>query len=366
MSMTHLLKLLAKLLRLKYFSCNNCCGNAGIAGAQLPHKLPQAVPELTHLHLMSNGLVGTLPDDRGNWTSLQFLDLTGIRLTGTLPASFAGMKGLMNLDVRYNQLTGTLPAEFGERGTMRPDIEFDIHSTQINSSVPSSWSYFASGCLRARRSQMHGCRPDKLTLCVDEQEDMFELECRESALPLCSNSSVETVSLRSLKRLLQGAVPDQQGGLTSWSAAILPCDGWLGVKCDKCDNTSGDVNGLNLTALGIRTSSLSLLSLVISIANLTWLDTLVVPGLGLSGPLDDPSTPSIGMHMFRRLRHLDISSNPGITRTLPSSWFALKQLQTLDIWLQHHRHTSGNVHGTTGAESFPCSKLLRHYWQAAA
>jgi hypothetical protein len=37
------------------------------------------------------------------------------------------------------------------------------------------------------------------------------------------------------------------------------------------------------------------------------------------------------MHMFRQLQHLDISNNPGVNGSLPSSWFALKRLQTLDV-----------------------------------
>jgi hypothetical protein len=107
-----------------------------------------------------------------------------------------------------------------------------------------------------------------------------------------------------------------------------PCEGWLGVECN---GTSGDVTGLHLTILNITTPSLSVLDLISSIANLTHLEVLVLSGLGLSGPLDDPTSPNLGLHMFRRLRHLDVSNNPTISGTLPVGWFALKSLQTLDV-----------------------------------
>jgi hypothetical protein len=77
--------------------------------------------------------------------------------------------------------------------------------------------------------------------------------------------------------------------------------------------------------------SLPILNLITTIANLTKLETLVLSNLGLSGPLDDPIQPNLGLHSFRELRHLDISGNPGITGTLPRQWLGLTALQVLDI-----------------------------------
>jgi hypothetical protein len=108
----------------------------------------------------------------------------------------------------------------------------------------------------------------------------------------------------------------------------VPCHGWTGVTCD-ASNIS--VTGLNLTALGITVPSLPILKLISTIANLTKLETLILSNLGLTGPLDDPIQPNLGLHTFRQLRHLDISDNPGISSTLPSRWFELTTLQVLDI-----------------------------------
>jgi hypothetical protein len=73
------------------------------------------------------------------------------------------------------------------------------------------------------------------------------------------------------------------------------------------------------------------LNLISTIANLSHLETLVLSNLGLTGPLEDPSQPYLGLHTFRQLCHLDISGNPGITGTLPSRWYEVIALQILDM-----------------------------------
>ncbi|WIA30406.1 hypothetical protein OEZ86_000491 [Tetradesmus obliquus] len=62
---------------------------------------------------------------------------------------------------------------------------------------------------------------------------------------------------------------------------------------------------------------------------MTNLQSLVLSGVGISGPLDNPNQP--GLESFPSLRHLDLSQNPGITSELPSSWYVLHKLQALDI-----------------------------------
>jgi hypothetical protein len=105
-----------------------------------------------------------LPAAWGNWTSLHALFQDGNCLTGTVPASFAGMTNLHRLGLTSNPLTGTLPAAFGELQKMQQNITIDITSTLINSSIPSSWSYFTSGTMYAGLlpSQLHGCLPGSM------------------------------------------------------------------------------------------------------------------------------------------------------------------------------------------------------------
>jgi hypothetical protein len=92
------------------------------------------------------------------------------------------------------------------------------------------------------------------------------------------------------------------------------------------------VTGLNFTALGItpRTdTSVPVTEVFDAIRNLTQLQSLVLCGGFLSGQLETEQQP--GLETLQDLRHLDISNNPGISGSLPSSWYALAALQTLDV-----------------------------------
>jgi hypothetical protein len=103
---------------------------------------------------------------------------------------------------------------------------------------------------------------------------------------------------------------------------------WVGITC----NGPTTITALNLTALNITaqsTAALALLDIVAAISNLTELHTLVLAGIGLSGPAHEDGRP--GLDAFVELRHLDISRTPAVTGSLPGAWFAMRALTTLDI-----------------------------------
>jgi hypothetical protein len=74
---------------------------------------------------------------------------------------------------------------------------------------------------------------------------------------------------------------------------------------------------------------MSLLDVTEAIRNLTQLQSLVLSGLGLSGPLDNAHR--AGLDTFQELRHIDLSHNPSINGSLPSSWYSLAALRVINI-----------------------------------
>ncbi|WIA23158.1 hypothetical protein OEZ86_010054 [Tetradesmus obliquus] len=155
---------------------------------------------------------------------------------------------------------------------------------------------------------------------------------------------------------LDGCVPLSTGisvgpGLSNWIAGSNYCGGsWAGVTCEGLSA----VTGLNLTALTVSVqppATLPLLDVVAAISNLTQLQTLVLANIGLSGAVQDPSWP--GLESFTKLHHLDISGNPALTGDLPSSWFAMRALTTLDI--------SATGIGGTLPEKFAAFQELREF-----
>jgi Leucine-rich repeat (LRR) protein len=64
---------------------------------------------VTGLNLASNNLVGTIPSEIGNFTSITSLDLSSNTLTGSIPTELANLTTLTALDLSTNSLTGPLP-----------------------------------------------------------------------------------------------------------------------------------------------------------------------------------------------------------------------------------------------------------------
>jgi len=65
------------------------------------------------LYLEGNDIIGSLPSDLGELTSLTFLDLSYNNFENSIPSEFGSLSSLVLLDLSYNQLTGNLPTEIG-------------------------------------------------------------------------------------------------------------------------------------------------------------------------------------------------------------------------------------------------------------
>jgi len=64
---------------------------------------------VTGLNLASNNLVGTIPSELGNLTTLTSVDLSSNALTGSIPTELSNLTTLTSLDLSANSLTGPLP-----------------------------------------------------------------------------------------------------------------------------------------------------------------------------------------------------------------------------------------------------------------
>lgn len=74
---------------------------------------------VTSLTLVANNLVGTIPDEVVDLTSLQNLNLYVNRLAGPIPSAIANLTNLNFLDLGANQLTGAIPPELGGLNQLR-------------------------------------------------------------------------------------------------------------------------------------------------------------------------------------------------------------------------------------------------------
>jgi hypothetical protein len=235
-NLTILPDLLKNLPLLTSFTCSRCCGERRGANGQhtLPAQLPTAAPMLKFLRLTSSGVVGTLPTAWGSWKSLEYLDLANNTITGLLPSSFAGMRRLRTLRANMNALTGTLPDAYSASKAMASDLLIYVAGNNLTGSVPNSWLYFSSGTVYVDSHQVYGCLPGgiEVVCCADPFDCWPQCDEAVAALPLCSNISAETASLRGVKVLLHDSAAGQQGPLDSWSVSTGKCCSWrLGGCC---------------------------------------------------------------------------------------------------------------------------------------
>ena len=83
---------------------------------QLTGTIPSELGTLTNLEelwLFDNQLTGSIPDELGGLSNLLFLFLDDNQLTGAIPAALGNLSSLWELWLFDNQLTGSIPAELG-------------------------------------------------------------------------------------------------------------------------------------------------------------------------------------------------------------------------------------------------------------
>jgi len=68
-------------------------------------------PKVIEINLQQNNLVGRIPDELAQLTSLQGIVLYENNLSGSIPPSIGVLERLINLDLEHNALNGTLPDE---------------------------------------------------------------------------------------------------------------------------------------------------------------------------------------------------------------------------------------------------------------
>ncbi len=96
---------------------------------------------VTRIDLGGNNMLGSLPAEIGNLTSLTHLNLgqsgnsTNV-LSGAIPTSIGNLTNLQVLYLSVKQLSGLLPASIGNLASLR---HLDLGDNQFTGNIPSSW-----------------------------------------------------------------------------------------------------------------------------------------------------------------------------------------------------------------------------------
>ncbi|MCO5574591.1 hypothetical protein L7F22_028379 [Adiantum nelumboides] len=112
----------------------------GLQGSIPPNSITM-LHSLTSLNLSNNFLAGELPNDLGNLSNLEILDLSQNQFTGFIPISVSALESLLHLNLCSNRLHGSLPSEFSSLTTLR---SLDLHDNQLTGVLDPAFLGLAS------------------------------------------------------------------------------------------------------------------------------------------------------------------------------------------------------------------------------
>nr|XP_029117915.1 probable LRR receptor-like serine/threonine-protein kinase At1g53440 [Elaeis guineensis] len=136
------LRLIAYKLKKEWdFSVDPCSGRQGWLDAtsfgitsNVTCQCNTNICHVTSIQLKTQNLTGVLPDEFANLTFLSELDLTRNYLSGSIPAAWASLP-LTLLSLLGNQISGSIPEELGRITTLQFLI---LQDNQLNGSIPSA------------------------------------------------------------------------------------------------------------------------------------------------------------------------------------------------------------------------------------
>jgi Leucine-rich repeat (LRR) protein len=115
---------------------------------------------VTHIHLSSDSLHGTIPPTFGigNLMNVISIRFDGNQLNGSIPSSLGNLASLNWLYLRNNQLRDSIPSSLGN---LRNLIWLDLRNNQLSGNIPSSFSNLTNLVrLDLQNNQLNGTLPD--------------------------------------------------------------------------------------------------------------------------------------------------------------------------------------------------------------
>ena len=149
-----------------------------------------SIAKITTLRLQDEGLIGRIPDEILELTSLTILLLENNQLSGEIPAGIGQLKFLLNLGLKNNQLSGSIPVELGQLTSL---CALDLSNNHLSGEIPVELRELTSlKTLNLSNNQLSGVIPVEL----GQLTSLNEIDLSNNQL-----SGVIPVEFRQLKSL---------------------------------------------------------------------------------------------------------------------------------------------------------------------
>lgn len=174
---------------------------------------------VTRINKVNNNLAGPIPEEIGNLTNLQHLDLSTNYLTGSIPASIEKLTKLDTWMTSGNNLTGSIPKEIGNMTNLHI---FYCGTNQLTGSIPKEIGNLANlEYLGISTNQLSGNIPAE----IGNLSNLKHLGLNDNQFS--GNIPAELGNLTNLTLLnltdnqLTGSIPQELGNLTSLTGLSL-------------------------------------------------------------------------------------------------------------------------------------------------
>ncbi|MEM7533719.1 MAG: clostripain-related cysteine peptidase [Chloroflexota bacterium] len=177
---------------------------------------------LTLLSLQSNPLRGAIPPELGNLSSLTSLYLSGSELTGSIPPEIGDLSNLTDLNLIFNELTGNIPPELGRLSNL---TRMSLIGNGLTGSIPAELGSLSSlKTLFLTQNKLTGNIPPEL----NHLSNLTHLGLTSNELtggipPELGNLS-NLISLQLGKNPLSGNIPDSLYNLNLDTFSFLTTD----------------------------------------------------------------------------------------------------------------------------------------------
>ncbi|XP_057744062.1 receptor like protein 27-like isoform X2 [Arachis stenosperma] len=202
----------------------------------LPQNIPYQLASLNYLNLSHTNSFGPLLESLLNLRQLSTLDLSNCQFNGTLPNSMSNLTHLVYLDLSFNNFTGPLPS-FNRSNALR---SFALNHNYFSGTIPSTHFNGLANLVRIDfgDNSLDGRVPSTLFALPSLQQlilsyNRFEGPLKE--LPNCSSSSLEMLDLSGNN--FQGSIPSSIFQLKRLLLLQLSTNKFNGtIKLDKLRN----------------------------------------------------------------------------------------------------------------------------------